>query len=161
MPYTLQSDDFETRVELASGARLYLNLRGGRRAALRESPLLCVFYEGPPPEREMDYLELSLFVLDNTEMVGSVPVASDDAPYFEFLNLSTETNQALLGPLQGAFMEFRARNRARLVELAWTNPCQLNQVPAQLRARPAANDEVSNNGAPGRSPARRVAGKNR
>ncbi len=139
MGYTLESEEYETRVELANGAKIFFNMRGARRNPQSETPLVCVFYEGPPPERDMDYLEMSLYVLDGTPMLGDVAIEGETLPHMHFLNLSDEANATLIGPLRPAFQAFRERNRARLIELATLG----EHSAAQAIAAPAPRANVS------------------
>lgn len=118
MGYTVESGDFETRVDLACGGKIYFNLRGGRTSPQREVPQVRILYEGAPPERDMDYMEMSVFMLDDRPMIGGVPVDCADSPELHFLNLSQDLNRAITSAVQVAFNEFRERNRKRLIELA-------------------------------------------
>ena len=118
MKFKILSDDYVTRVELKEGGKLYFNLRDYRRYAHRETPLLCVFYEGPPNEREMDYFEMSIYMLDGSAMVGDAPIGTDHIPRINFLNLSQETNERLKPALAAGFTEFVDRNYAKLEDLA-------------------------------------------
>ncbi len=118
MKFKILSDDYVTRVELKEGGKLYFNLRDYRRYAHRETPLLCVFYEGPPSEREMDYFEMSIYMLDGSAMVGDAPIGSDHIPRINFLNLSQEMNERLRPALAAGFTEFVDRNYAKLEDLA-------------------------------------------
>ena len=121
MKFQVQSDDHVTRIEIANGAKLYFNLRDYRRYAHRETPLLCVFYEGPQPDREMDYYEMSIYVMDRTPMIGDVPMGSDHQPHVHFLNLSQETNIQLAPAVQAGYKEFVERHFAKLEDLALAN----------------------------------------
>ncbi len=121
MKFSVQSDEHVTRIEIENGAKLYFNLRDYRRYAHRETPLLCVFYEGPQPEREMDYFEMSIYVLDHTPMIGDGPLGSDHQPLIQFLNLSRETNQQLTPALTAGYREFVERHFAKLEDLALAN----------------------------------------
>ncbi len=121
MKFQVQSDEHVTRVEIENGAKLYFNLRDYRRYAHRETPLLCVFYEGPQPDREMDYFEMSLYVLDQTPMIGDVPLGSDHKPNIHFLNLTHETNQILAPALRAGYDGFVERHFAKLEDLASAN----------------------------------------
>lgn len=121
MKFHVHSDEHVTRVEVENGAKLYFNLRDYRRYAHRETPLLCVFYEGPQPEREMDYFEMSIYVLDHTPMIGDAPMGSDYQPHINFLNLSQETNQMLVAALAAGYKEFVERHFAKLEDLALAN----------------------------------------
>lgn len=121
MKFNVQSDEHVTRVEIENGAKLYFNLRDYRRYAHRETPLLCVFYEGPQPEREMDYFEMSIYVLDHTPMIGDGPLGSDQQPLIQFLNLSREVNQQLAPALLAGYSEFVERHFAKLEDLALAN----------------------------------------
>ena len=118
MKFTIHSDDNVTRLELEDGAKIYFNLRDYRRYAHRETPLLCVFYEGPQPEREMDYFEMSIYVLDGTPMVGDRPIGSDHIPQINFLNLAQEINERVKPALETGFVEFVERNYTKLEDLA-------------------------------------------
>lgn len=118
MKFLVQSDEHVTRVEVENGAKLYFNLRDYRRYAHRETPLLCVFYEGPQPEREMDYYEMSIYMLDGTAMVGNGPIGSDRIPQISFLNLSDETNRCLANAISAGFAEFVEKHYAKLEDLA-------------------------------------------
>lgn len=118
MKFHVQSDEHVTRVEVENGAKLYFNLRDYRRYAHRETPLLCVFYEGPQPEQEMDYSEMSIYMLDGTVMVGNGPIGSDHIPQISFLNLSDETNRSLANAICAGFAEFVEKHYARLEDLA-------------------------------------------
>lgn len=118
MSFKIQSEEQVTRVELEGGAKIYFNLRDYRRYAHRETPLLCVFYEGPEPEREMDYFEMSIYMLDGTAMVGDSAIGSDHIPHIKFLNLSQELNERMVSALESGFKEFVQRNYAQLEELA-------------------------------------------
>ncbi len=118
MKFSTQSDEHVTRVELEDGAKIYFNIRDYRRHAHRETPLLCVFYEGPQPEREMDYFEMSVYVLDGTAMVGDGPIGSDHIPQIKFLNLSPEVNERMKTALASGFIEFVERHYANLKHLA-------------------------------------------
>jgi hypothetical protein len=118
MKFHVLSDEHVTRVEVENGAKLYFNLRDYRRYAHRETPLLCVFYEGPQPEREMDYYEMSIYMLDGIAMVGNGPIGSDHVPQISFLNLSDETNRALASAISAGFAEFVEKHYARLEDLA-------------------------------------------
>jgi hypothetical protein len=120
MKFKTQSDEYVTRVALEGGGKLYFNLRDYRRYAHRETPLLCVFYEGPTTEREMDYFEMSIYMLDGSAMVGDAPIGSDHIPRINFLNLSQEKNERLKPALAAGFVEFVERNYAKLEELATT-----------------------------------------
>ena len=118
MKFSTQSDEHVTRVELEDGAKIYFNLRDYRRHAHRETPLLCVFYEGPQPEREIDYFEMSVYMLDGTAMLGDAPIGSNHVPQIKFLNLSQELNQYLKPALASGFIEFVQRHYANLTHLA-------------------------------------------
>jgi hypothetical protein len=118
MKFSTKSDEHVTRVELENGARIYFNVRDYRRHAHREAPLLCVFYEGPQPEREMDYFEMSVYMLDGTAMLGDGPVGSDHIPQIKFLNLSQELNESMQTALASGFIEFVQRHYAYLKHLA-------------------------------------------
>ena len=118
MRFKTQSDEYVTRVELAGGAKLYFNLRDYRRYAHRETPLLCVFYEGPQTDREMDYFEMSIYMLDGIAMVGDAPIGSDHIPRITFLNLSEEKNERMKPALAAGFTEFVERHYAKLEDLA-------------------------------------------
>jgi hypothetical protein len=121
MGYTMHSSDFETRVDLACGGTIYLNLRGGRTSPQREVPLVYVLYEGAAPERDMDYYEMSLFLLDGVPMVGNVPIESAQAPEIQFYNLSDEVNRVVSEAARMAFAQFRDGHLDRLVQLARSN----------------------------------------
>ncbi len=121
MKFQVQSDEHVTRVEIENGARLFFNLRDYRRYAHRETPLLCVFYEGPQPDREMDYFEMSVYVLDHTPMIGDVALGSDHKPNIHFLNLTLETNQLLAPALVAGYDAFVERQFAKLEDLATAN----------------------------------------
>ncbi len=121
MKFHVQSDEHVTRVELDGGGKLYFNLRDYRRHAHRETPLLCVFYEGPQPEREMDYYEMSVYMLDHTPMIGDAPMGSDHRPHIQFLNLSQEINQLLTPALLAGFQQFVEQHFAKLEDLALAN----------------------------------------
>ena len=118
MKFNTHSDEHVTRVELDDGAKIYFNLRDYRRHAHRETPLLCVFYEGGPPEREMDYFEMSIYLLDGTAMVGDAPIGGDHIPQINFLNLSQQLNERMKPALASGFIEFVERNCAKLEGLA-------------------------------------------
>lgn len=118
MKFQVHSDEHVTRVDVDNGAKLYFNLRDYRRYAHRETPLLCVFYEGPEAEREMDYYEMSIYMLDGTVMVGNGPIGSDHIPQINFLNLSDETNLRLANAISAGFTEFVEKHYARLEDLA-------------------------------------------
>lgn len=118
MKFKTQSEEHVTQVALHGGAKVYFNLRDYRRYAHRETPLLCVFYEGPQPEREMDYFEMSIYMLDGIAMVGDSPIGGDHIPLIKFLNLSQELNERIAAALESGFKEFVERNHARLEELA-------------------------------------------
>ena len=118
MKFNTQSDEHVTRVELEDGAKVYFNLRDYRRHAHRKTPLLCVFYEGPQPEREMDYFEMSIYMLDGTAMVGNGPIGSDHIPQINFLNLSQELNERMKPALASGFIEFVKNHYADLEDLA-------------------------------------------
>jgi hypothetical protein len=121
MKFQVHSDEHVTRVEIENGAKLYFNLRDYRRYAHRETPLLCVFYEGPQPDREMDYFEMSIYLLDHTPMIGDVPLGTDHRPGIRFLNLTHETTQSLEPALAAGYSAFVERHFARLEDLAQTN----------------------------------------
>ena len=121
MKFRMQSDEHVTRIEIENGGKLYFNLRDYRRYAHRETPLLCVFYEGPQPEREMDYFEMSIYMLDHTPMIGDGPLGSDHQPLIQFLNLSRETNQQLMPALTAGYREFVECHFAKLEDLALAN----------------------------------------
>jgi hypothetical protein len=118
MSFKTQSEEHVTRVELEGGAKVYFNLRDYRRHAHRETPLLCVFYEGTEPEREMDYFEMSIYMLDGTAMVGDSPIGGDHIPQINFLNLSQELNERMKPALASGFIEFVERHCAKLEDLA-------------------------------------------
>ena len=118
MKFNTQSDEYVTRVELEDGAKVYFNLRDYRRYAHRETPLLRVFYEGPQPEREMDYFEMRIYMLDGTAIVGDGPIGSDHIPQINFLNLSRELNERMKPALASGFIEFVERHYANLEGLA-------------------------------------------
>ncbi len=121
MKFHVLSDEHVTRVEIENGAKLYFNLRDYRRYAHRETPLLCVFYEGPQPDREMDYYEMSIYVLDHTPMIGDVPLGSDHQPNIRFLNLAQETSELLMRALAAGYRAFVERHFAKLEDLAHAN----------------------------------------
>ena len=121
MKFIVQSDEHVTRVEVENGAKLYFNLRDYRRYAHRETPLLCVFYEGAQPDREMDYFEMSIYVLDRIPMIGDVPLGSDHQPSIQFLNLAQETNHLLAPALAAGYGAFVERHFAKLEDLAHAN----------------------------------------
>ena len=118
MKFELTSDEHVTRADLENGAKVYFNIRDYRRYAHRETPLLCVFYESAGPDREMDYFELSIFMLDGVPMIGDVPLGSDYRPEVRFLNISTETNRLIAPAVMAAFEAFIERQFARLEDLA-------------------------------------------
>ena len=118
MKFVLHSDDHVTRADLENGAKVYFNIRDYRRYAHRETPLLCVFYEGTAPERDMDYFEMSIFMLDGVPMIGDVPLGSDHRPDVRFLNISTELNELIVPAVKGAFGAFVERHYAKLEDLA-------------------------------------------
>jgi hypothetical protein len=110
MKFNTHSDEHVTRVEFDDGAKVYFNLRDYRRYAHRETPLLCVFYEGPQPEREMDYFEMSIYMLDGIAMLGDGPIGSDHIPRIYFLNLSQDNNERMKPALAAGYVEFVERN---------------------------------------------------
>jgi hypothetical protein len=118
MTFNIHSDEHVTRVEFQDGTKIYFNLRDYRRYAHRETPLLCVFYEGSQPEREMDYFEMSIYMLDGTAMVGDGPIGSDHVPKINFLNLSREINERVGSAVAAGFVAFVERNYAKLEDLA-------------------------------------------
>ncbi len=121
MKFIVQSDEHVTRVEVENGAKLYFNLRDYRRFAHRETPLLCVFYEGPLPEREMDYYEMSIYAMDHLAMIGDGPLGNDHQPQIQFLNLAQEINNELAPALAAGYKEFVECQFAKLEDLALAN----------------------------------------
>ena len=118
MKFVLQSDEHVTRADLENGGKVYFNIRDYRRYAHRETPLVCVFYEGPAPEREMDYFEMSIFMLDGMPMIGGVPIGGERYPEVQFLNISSTINAEIASAVQAAFREFVERQYAKLEDLA-------------------------------------------
>jgi hypothetical protein len=114
----LHQDDHTAWLELDDGAKISFNLRGPRRHAHRETPLVCVFYEGPAPEREMDYFEMSIYLLDGVLMIGEVPADGSLAPQIRFLNLTDELNAKLAPVAAYGFASFVQARRGAIEQLA-------------------------------------------
>jgi hypothetical protein len=117
--YYVQAGESATKIEFEGGTRVYFNLRDGRHTS-RETPLVCVFYEGASPEREMDYFEMSIYLLDGVPMIGEVAASGHDAPAIRFLNLTEEINRQLAPALAEAFAKFVESKRAAIEALART-----------------------------------------
>jgi hypothetical protein len=114
----LYHDDHTEWVELDDGTKISFNLRDARRHAHRETPLVCVFYEGPAPEREMDYFEMSIYLLDDVLMIGEVPADGTLAPRIRFLNLTDELNAKLAPAAAHGFARFVQAKREAIEHLA-------------------------------------------
>jgi hypothetical protein len=105
-------------VENGGIVRFQLTNQDLHRGLCSEAPLLVVSYEGPPPERELDYFEASIFEMDGNTFVGSHSIDDNDLPELRFHNLSDDVSEAISERVKKELEHFIRRNRRRLIKLA-------------------------------------------